>query len=269
MSTTLAGLASTLLYLAATLLLGARLSLVDNRFIQHRGSSTTATAMAFALHTLVLYHRVFTPQGLNFGFFSSMSLVSWVIVVLLFVTAFRKPVENLGLFTLPLAAVAVGLSVTFHGGHYLPRDTGFGLETHITLAILAYSLITIAAVQSVLLAFQDYKLRNRHPGGIMRALPPLQTMESLLFQIIWVGFFMLSLAVISGMMFLDDMFAQKVAHKTVLSLIAWLIFAILLWGRWQFGWRGRVAIRWSLAGFVALMLAFFGSKMVLELILGR
>ncbi len=94
-------------------------------------------------------------------------------------------------------------------------------------------------------------------------------METLLFQMISLGFFLLSLAIVSGMMFVEDMFAQQVAHKTVLSILAWFFFGILLWGRYQFGWRGRVAIRWTLGGFFTLLLAFFGSKLVLELILKR
>ena len=221
------------------------------------------------LHSAVLYLEMVTSTGINLGFFNALSLVAWVVVVLLLATVLTRPVENLGLLALPVAALSLLLSVTFHSEHTLPRGTAFGLELHIALAVLAYSLLTIAAVQAVLLAFQDSRLRRRQPGGLLRALPPLQTMEKLLFQIIGLGFFVLSLAIISGVMFLDNMFEQQVAHKTVLSIIAWVIFGTLLWGRWQFGWRGRTAIRWSLGGFVALMLAFFGTKLVLELILHR
>jgi ABC-type uncharacterized transport system permease subunit len=100
-------------------------------------------------------------------------------------------------------------------------------------------------------------------------MPPLQTMEALLFQIIAVGELLLSVALLSGFVYLEDIFAQHLMHKTVLSIFAWLVFAVLLWGRWRLGWRGKLAIRWTLAGFVALMLAYFGSKFVLELVLQR
>ena len=100
-------------------------------------------------------------------------------------------------------------------------------------------------------------------------LPPLQVQESLLFQLIGIGFFMLSLSLVSGVIFIDDIFAQHLVHKTALSLVAWVVFGVLLWGRWRHGWRGRTAIRWSLAGAVVLALAYFGSKLVLELVLGR
>jgi ABC-type uncharacterized transport system permease subunit len=94
-------------------------------------------------------------------------------------------------------------------------------------------------------------------------------MEGLMFEMIGIGFALLTLALLTGVLFLEDIFAQHLVHKTVLSICAWGVFAILLWGRWRFGWRGRTAIRWTVGGFVFLMLAYFGSKLVLELILGR
>jgi ABC-type uncharacterized transport system permease subunit len=112
------------------------------------------------------------------------------------------------------------------------------------------------------------RLRHHRPGGLLRALPPLAVMETLLFQTLGLGFALLSLALFSGLIFIQDMFAQHLAHKTVLSIFAWLVFAVLLWGRWRFGWRGRTAIRWTLGGFALLVLAYFGSKFVLELIKG-
>jgi ABC-type uncharacterized transport system permease subunit len=110
-------------------------------------------------------------------------------------------------------------------------------------------------------------LHRRHPGGFIRSLPPLQTMESLLFEMIGAGFLLLTVALISGFAFLEDMFEQRLVHKTVLSIIAWFVFGTLLWGRFRFGWRGQTAITWTLSGFVILMLAYFGSKAVIELIL--
>jgi len=124
-------------------------------------------------------------------------------------------------------------------------------------------------VQAVLLAIQDHQLHNRHPGGFVRSLPPLQTMEVLLFEMIGAGFLLLTLALISGIVYLDNMFAQHLAHKTILSIAAWLVFGTLLWGRFRYGWRGRTALIWTLSGFVVLMLAYFGSKAVIELILSK
>ena len=151
----------------------------------------------------------------------------------------------------------------------LASERGLGLDLHIVISVLAYSLLAIAACQALLLAYQDRRLRRKQPGRVLHVLPPLQVQESLLFQLIGVGFFMLSLSLVSGVMFVEDIFAQHLAHKTALSLVAWVVFGVLLWGRWRHGWRGRTAIRWSLAGAVFLALAYFGSKLVLELVLGR
>ncbi len=270
MSSNLPGFLSALLYVAAAVALGTRLVASDRVTLDApKILSAGLVLLAVCLHGLVLYQGMVTEGGLNFGFFNALSLVTWVIVVLLLLAAVGQPVENLGLLVLPMAAIAVVLALSYPSDRMLPEDASFGLKVHILLAIIAYSLLAIAAVQALLLAFQNRQLRRKRPGGVLRALPPLQTMESLLFQMIGMGFFLLSLAIVSGMMFLKDMFAQHVAHKTVLSITAWFIFGILLWGRWRFGWRGRVAIRWSLGGFFALMLAYFGSNLVLELILQR
>jgi len=119
------------------------------------------------------------------------------------------------------------------------------------------------------MAVQDYYLRHKKPLKVMRHLPPLQVMETLLFQLIITGFVLLTLSLLSGAIFVENMFAQHLAHKTLLSSLAWLVFAGLLWGRWQYGWRGRIVLQWTLTGFMVLMLAYLGSKLVLELILQR
>lgn len=268
MWTSFAGVIGVLFYIAATVALGRHLATHGPPTVARPNLSRVMALVGFVIHTAILYRVVVTADGLNLGFFNSMSLVAWLMVALLLLASLAKPVDNLGLMVFPVAALSLVLSVSFKSVHLLPKDAGFGLEAHVSIAILTYSVLTIAAVQALLLAFQDFKLRHKHPGGLLRALPPLQTMENLLFQIIGLGFFLLSLTVVSGVMFLDDMFAQKVAHKTILTIVAWGIFGVLLWGRWRFGWRGKVAIRWSLAGFFTLMLAFLGTKLVLDVILG-
>ncbi|MCC6208671.1 MAG: cytochrome c biogenesis protein CcsA [Gammaproteobacteria bacterium] len=223
---------------------------------------------AVALHAVVLYQQLFTPDGINFGFFNTLSLLTWVIALLLVLTAFERPVENLGIAVFPLAAIASVLEAIFPSTHILSPQRNI-LDVHILISITAYSILSLAAVQAILVAIQDKHLHEKHPGGFIRALPPLQSMESLLFQMIGVGFVMQSLSLISGFVYLDDMFAQHLVHKTFFSILAWLVFAILLWGRWKFGWRGKIAIRWTLGGFVSLLLAYLGSKLVLELMLGQ
>jgi ABC-type uncharacterized transport system permease subunit len=209
------------------------------------------------------------PAGLDLGFFHALSVVAWLTAALLLATTLSRPLENLGIVVLPLAALSVALEVTLSQGAARPESWAPGLDAHVFIALLGYSLLTLAAIQASVLYFQNQHLHQHHPVGWVRALPPLQHMESLLFRLIALGFVLLSLALASGFAFLEDIFAQQQVHKTVLSIAAWLIFATLLWGRWRFGWRGRTAIRWTLGGFLALMLAYFGSKLVLELVLQR
>jgi ABC-type uncharacterized transport system permease subunit len=225
--------------------------------------------IAVAFHGYILYNNLFTPMGLNLGFFHAGSLVTWLMSLTLLLAAISNPVENLGVFLFPFAALAIVLSQLFPIDHILVKDEAVEIKLHILLSILAYSLLSIAAIHAVMLAVQERHLRARRPGGFIRALPPLQSMETLLFQMIGLGFFLLSLALITGMIYLENIFAQHVVHHTILSIVAWFVFAILLWGRWKFGWRGMTAIRWTLGGFFTLVLAYFGSKWVIEILLRR
>ena len=256
------------LYLVTTVLLGRKL-VVGIRYSQSTRIALLALGLGAAiLHAGVVYQSIFTTSGINLGFYSAASLITVLVALLMLIAAISQPIENLGIAILPIAALALLLDNMFSAQHILNTHSSGQIELHIILSLLAYSLLTIAALQAVLLAIQDHQLRHKHPGGFMRALPPMQVMESLLFQIIAVGFALLSLALLSGFIFLQDIFAQHLVHKSILSIVAWFVFATLLIGRWKAGWRGRTAIRWTLGGFVALLLAYFGSKLVLEIILG-
>ena len=219
------------------------------------------------LHAYLLYKGMDTEGGLNLSFFGASSLIAWTVVLLLMLSALSKPVENLGITLLPLAALTIALDMHFPPDHIMAGDAPWALRIHVLISLLAYSMLTMASVQAILLAIQDHHLRHRHPGGFIRSLPPLQTMEALLFEMIGFGFALLTVALISGFLFLEDLFAQHLVHKTLLSIVAWLVFGTLLWGRYRFGWRGQKALTWTLAGFVVLMLAYFGSKFVMELLL--
>src|SRR5690606_18896352 len=150
----------------------------------------------------------------------------------------------------------------------LLRNLSLHLVMHILLSFLAYCLLVLAEIQPIGLAVPHRRLQLVSPGGFLLVLPPLCARDSLLFRAVALGFALLSLALLSGLVFLGDMFAQRLAHKTILSICAWVVFGVLLWGRWRFGWRGRTAARVTLAGFGLLALAYFGSKFVLELIKG-
>jgi len=224
--------------------------------------------LASISHIIILFSDTITNNGLNASFVNSFSLVSWLVVLLYLVAELRKPVETLGVLVFPTAGFAIFLQL-FFPGEGIANGMSFELQVHILLSLLAYGLLAIAAGQSILLLIQTHYLKNKQPGGFIRSLPALQSMETLLFQMIQVGFILLTLALLSGFIFLDDIFAQHLVHKTVLSMVAWLLFAILLWGRWHFGWRGKKAIHFTLGGFIFLMLSYFGSKIVLEIILQK
>lgn len=254
-------------YLAGGAVIAIRLFRPGMEHQLPRAAGITLGLAGVLLHGVFLYQHIVTDSGINLGFFDAASLISWTILLLLLLSALSKPVENLGIVLLPLAVLAIIFQDRFPAAHFLSPHASWGLRLHVLISLLAYSLLTMASVQAVLLAIQDHHLRHRHPGGFIRSLPPLQTMEALLFEMIGAGFILLTLALISGFMFLQDMFAQHLVHKTILSIVAWLVFAGLLWGRFRSGWRGQKALTWTLVGFVVLMLAYFGSKFVIELVL--
>ena len=266
---TLLSITAIVFYLLASYKLGA--DLVDMSSYETRPGKTffyTFGCLAIILHTAVLYQNINSTAGFNLGFYNALSLMSWTVSLMVMIATISKPLENLGLVIFPVTALALVLELIFHSTRILPDSLPTGLRAHIILSICAYSLLTIATLQAIFLAIQDRQISNKHPAGIMR-MPPMQIMEDLLIQIIAIGFFILSLSLATGLMFINDIFAQHLIHKTFLSVLAWLIFGILLWGRWAWGWRGKRAIRWTIGGFIALMLAYFGSKFVLELILHR
>ena len=225
--------------------------------------------MAAACHSITIWTNSVQSGGFNFNFFNTASLVSLLVVLLLLTTSLNKPVEKLGIALFPIAALMLGLEISIPSKPYILQNYNWQMTTHILTSIIAFSLLNIAAFQAILLAIQDRQLKRRHPQRLIQSLPPLQTMESLLFQMIAAGLAFLSVSLISGVIFIEDLFAQHLAHKTVLSILAWLIFSGLLAGRIRYGWRGQTAINWTLIGFVALLLAYFGSKLVLEIILEK
>jgi ABC-type uncharacterized transport system permease subunit len=224
---------------------------------------------AVVLHGLGLWRSMDTDDGVNLGFFNSASLVMLIIVLILIAMSRYRLLAGLALIIFPAAALAVLLDAAFTSHRVLPAGTPPGVSVHIALSLLAYSVLAIAALEAVLLAIADRLLRQHRPHQVLRILPPLTVMESLLFQLLGGGLFLLSLGLISGFMFVENLMAQHLVHKTVLSLLAWCVFALLLWGRYQRGWRGRIAVNYTLGGFALLALAFFGSEFVLQLILHR
>lgn len=226
-------------------------------------------AVAIALHATALFGEIFQEGKLMLGVTEALSMFNWQAAALLWTLSLVQPLQVLGVAIYPLAAIAaLGASIWPTSGTGIPL-TDWKIQLHVVLSLFSAGFLTLAAAQAVTLAAQDRLLHERSQGKIVHALPPLQTMEQLLFLLISLGFFILSLSLLSGLLFVDNLMAQHLAHKTILSVLAWGLFGGLLWGRWRRGWRGRTAIRWTLSGYVLLLLAYFGSKLVLEEILGR
>lgn len=250
-------------YLLAALLLMRFFS--KNEF-KHPHQQTTSLLISFAIIAQALTFTDFwTSNGIVFGLANSASFVAWLVAVLLFLSSLSKPVHALGILVYPLVALSLGFGVLF-------PDTGdkiipLSIASHVFLSITAYALLMLAVCQSVLLKIQEQHLHARKINGFINKLPPLQTMERLLFQSLRIGFYLLTLSLISGFIFIEDFFAQHLIHKTALSIIAWIIFAVLIIGRRTFGWRGKQAITAIQVGFGLLVVAYYGSKFVLERLL--
>ncbi len=268
MHTQVIGIVAIILYLSAAFVIGARLFAAAESPVRSRRPGLALGWAALLCHALVLQQVLLTPEGLNLGFFNAASLVAGLTVLLLLLAAVPAPVENLGIVLFPAAALSIALMFAYPVRDVPSASTNWKIDLHIALSLAAYSLLALAALQALVLAWQDHQLRNRRPTRLIRRLPPLQTMETLLFQLLAGGFFLLTIALITGFVFLENIFAQHLVHKTTLSIIAWCLLGLLLWGRWRFGWRGRKAVRLTLSAFLLLMLAYFGSKFVLELVLG-
>ena len=226
-------------------------------------------ALAAVFHGIELYQDMFDHDYVLLGVFNVLSLTSWVIICIVGLSALKKPLHNLFIGLIPLTIITLILSASFESPLTPVEHLTPGMITHILLSLLAYSLLAIATIQALVIAYQNKKLKSKHPLKVMGVLPPLQTMETLLFEIIWVGFILLTLSILSGFLFIDDFFVQKLSHKTLFSSISWIIYAILLGGHVTLGWRGKTALKWVLWGFAALVLAYIGSKLVIEIILNN
>ena len=235
------------------------------------GIEHAALLAPFALHTWLLAGSMFGGAGIYLGVGNALSLILWLTVLIYGLGSLFYRLDGLHALVMPAAAVAVLLPVVFPSAHALANTETLAFKAHLLISMAAYSLFTIASLHVMLMAIIERRL---HAGTLPSALanmPPLLTMETLLFRIIAAGFVLLTLTIASGVLFSEELFGKpaRFSHKTVFGVLSWLIFGALLGGRMIYGWRGRTAVRWTLAGFLMLVLAYIGSKFVLEVILGR
>jgi len=228
------------------------------------------TASGVILHSTAQFQHWFTGTLTEISILNVLSLCALVVVALLMISLlFRKSVFNAGLVALPIATIALLLEWMVDVPGTVLTAASTEITAHILSSVLAFGVLSVAGVYAVFVALIDHFLNRHHLNRFIQTLPALDILETLLFQLIAIGFVLLTVSLSTGLLFVNDLFAQHLAHKTILSIIAWLVFGTLLWGRRFRGWRGRVAVRMTLAGVVLLLLSYFGSKLVLEVLLER
>jgi ABC-type uncharacterized transport system permease subunit len=257
------GSSAIFLYLCGWIILIGR---VRNQSVFSLASLQVISVLAIGLHGFAVYELILSAAGIDFSLTSVLTLLALVINTLVWFSTLNKPLHSLYLGLFPVSIIT--LIVALNSSTYSPTaPLSIGIQIHILLSILAYSFLAIAALQALMCGYQNGLLKHKHQSALMRSLPALETMETLLFQVIWVGEIILTLALISGFLVFENLFAQQLIHKVVFSLLAWLIYGGLLVGRIIYGWRGSRAINWCWVGFCAMLLGYIGSKFVIEYIL--
>jgi ABC-type uncharacterized transport system permease subunit len=229
-----------------------------------------ALLMPLALHGWLLYEGIFSRE-LRFGFAQALSVMMFLGIALYWFESLFYSLEGMQPLLLPLAAAAVPLPALFPGlASSAAHAQAAEFKLHLALAMVAYSLFVIALLHATLMAVVERRLHQKEPG-VFGNLPPLLTLEQLLFRVIGAAFLFLTLTLVTGIAFSEELFGRALPldHKTVFAVLSWLTFGLLLAGRWLYGWRGRTALRWTLTGFLMLLFAYVGSRFVLEVLLHR
>ncbi|MFM0165541.1 cytochrome c biogenesis protein CcsA [Paraburkholderia sediminicola] len=253
------------------------------------GMSTSGRALLFVAllaHGVLLHTTIFPQNAMVFGFAFALSAMFWLGAGIYWIESFFFPLDGLRLLVLPLACVASLLPLGFGGVRVLPYSAAPMFKLHFLIANIAYGLFAIAALHAILMLLVERRLHAMRGGLSQRnaaaagngwlsswldTLPPLLTLEKLLFRLIGAGFVLLTLTLVSGILFSEQLVdrALRLDHKTVFAILSWVMFGALLTARKVSGWRGRAALRWVLASFVALLLAYVGSRFVFEVLLHR
>lgn len=252
-------------YIAVSIYIGW--ALTTNNII-HKGVSLGLLLIGMLAHAMLLYPYIFTLYGLNFNLFNVLSLISLFFLFFYVLFSLYRPIISLGILAAPTALL--GMTIGFIGrAPYQPlTDVSLGLEAHIILSFAAYCVLLMAAVQALFLRLQIRELKqNTIHRFWVNKLPSLQTMEGLLFDMILVGFVLLSIALGLGFIYVEDLFAQHIVHKTAFSVLSWLLFGLLLLGNWRGGLRGKRAANLTIYAFILLAIGFVGSKFVLEFVI--
>ncbi len=228
------------------------------------------TLLGVIFHAWAQSEHWASPTAPQVSLLNILSLCALVTVAIPLCTLpFKNSLFDASLVALPLSVLIVIAEASITAPILEITKTNGHITAHIITSVIAFGVLSIAGVYAVFVAMIDHLLRRHSFNKLVQTLPALETLEGLLFHLIKAGFAVLTISLLTGLVYVDDLFGQHLAHKTTLSIFAWLVFATLLWGRWKRGWRGRVAVRMTLAGIALLLLAYFGSKLILEVVLER
>ena len=261
----LAFLLAAMAYLLVSIYIGW--ALIQDKTI-HKGTSLSLLFVGMLAHAALLYPHIVTLYGLNFNLFNIISLISLFFLFFYVMFSLYRPIVSLGILAAPSALVGMLIGYVGRAPYRPITDISMGLEAHIILSLAAYCVLLMAAVQALFLRQQIRELKHQsfHRFWVNK-LPSLQSMESLLFDMLLVGFILLSIALGIGFIYVEDLLAQHLVHKTAFSILSWLLFGALLIGNWRAGWRGKRAANMTIYAFVLLAIGFVGSKFVLEMLL--
>jgi ABC-type uncharacterized transport system permease subunit len=235
-----------------------------------RAAGQVLLGLGLLLHAVAIWRAIVRPDGLDLSFVNALSLVAGLAVLAAWLTGVLRTLPGVSAVVLPVAALCA-LLPPLAGPHRIPFAGEPWAAAHIGIALVAYALFVVVALQALVTTGLEKRLHRALPGAAMPATPPLLTLERYMFRLLGVGFALLTLTLASGMLFSEELFGKAVTltHKNVFSVAGWLTFAVLLVGRWRYGWRGRTALKWILAGTLLLVLGYLGSKFVREVVLGR
>ncbi|HWD34979.1 MAG TPA: cytochrome c biogenesis protein CcsA [Casimicrobiaceae bacterium] len=227
-------------------------------------------AVALVLHAVAIWQAIVRPDGLDLSFVNALSLVAGLAVLAAWVSGVMRALPAVAAVVLPVAAACALLPPLAGSPHRVAFSGDPWAEAHIAVALVAYALFVVVALQSLVVTGLEKRLHRGLPDAA-RGTPPLLTLERYMFRLLGLGFVLLTATLVSGMLFSEEIFGKAVPlnHKNVFSVAGWLAFAILLFGRWRHGWRGRTAMKWIVGGTLLLVLGYLGSKFVREIVLGR
>ncbi len=258
--TSFAAIIASLIYFYASLVLWNRLQSKDSKAIDWpRNRFLLYILFAAILQFFSFANSLLNGQVIMLGLGTVLSLITWLSVVSLLITNLKQTTENLGVFIFPLAGLSSILTFMPGQSAGLPLELGL----HVILSISAYSILGLAGAQAILYSIQEKRFQQKKLTTLFKALPPLQVMEATMIQFVTIGFIILSMALITGAYFIEDMFAQHLIHKTFFAILAWVMYGLFLLGNNRFGWRGQIATKFTIWAYFLLVLSYIGTETIL------